>query len=246
MKRAADRTIIERLQKQILDLQGSRQKGEEQPLTIGLGAIENAFPDKVFAKGVVHELISTSSEEATCTSGFMGVVLGKLMQQGGYCLWISTIPRRSIFPPALKAFGIDPGKILFVDTAKPKETLWAVEEALKCDALVAVVGEISELSFNDSRRLQLAVEKSKVTGFIHRFRPKTENAVACVTRWKITPLPSALSDTPGVGFPRWHVNLLKVRNGQPSNWEVQWCPDGLKYIGSEQLATVKILNLKTG
>jgi protein ImuA len=27
---------------------------------------------------------------------------------------------------------------------------------------------------------------------------------------------------PGVGFPRWNVELLKVRNGQPGNWQVEW------------------------
>src|SRR5689334_12212074 len=96
--KCADRTIIEQLQKQIYGLQKGNGRSSEQPLKIGLGEIESAFPDKVFPTGVVHELISYSSEEATCTSGFVSVVLSKLMQQGGYCLWISTIPRRSVFP----------------------------------------------------------------------------------------------------------------------------------------------------
>ena len=37
--------------------------------------------------------------------------------------------------------------------------LWVIEEALKCEGLAAVIGEIKELSFTQSRRLQLAVEK---------------------------------------------------------------------------------------
>jgi protein ImuA len=197
--------------------------------------MEASFPGNVFAKGAVHELISNYREEATCTSGFICVVLGKLIQNKGYCLWISTVPRRSIFPSALKGFGIDPERILFVDAGKTKDTLWAIEEALKCDVLMAVVGEISELNFNDSRRLQLAVEKSHVTGFIHRFRPKTENAVACVSRWKIKPVASSLSNAPGVGFSRWDVELLKVRNGKTGKWQVQWSPKGLEYILPEQI-----------
>ncbi len=234
MRKVADRSVIEQLQQQIIKLQKHETQSAEQSLQIGLGAMEEAFPGKVFAKGSVHELISTTSEEATCTSGFISVVLGKLVQNKGYCLWISTVPRRSIFPTALKGFGIDAERILFVDAGRTKDTLWAIEESLKCDALVAVVGEISELNFNDSRRLQLAVEKSRVTGFIHRFKPKTENAVACVSRWKIKPIKSSLSDAPGVGFSRWHVELLKVRNGQTGSWEVQWSPQGLEYILPEQ------------
>jgi protein ImuA len=27
---------------------------------------------------------------------------------------------------------------------------------------------------------------------------------------------------PGVGFPRWNVQLLKVRNGKPGAWQLEW------------------------
>lgn len=40
-----------------------------------------------------------------------------------------------------------------------------MEEALKCGGLAAVVGEVQDISFTASRRLQLAVEQSGVTGF---------------------------------------------------------------------------------
>ena len=230
MKQVVDRLVIEALQKKILALQGHKAE-THQHFSIGLGLLESAFPNKVFPKAVIHELISYTSEDAACTSGFLSVVLSKLMQAGGSCLWISTVPRRSVFPPALKAFGLDPERILFVDAKRPKETLWALEEALKCGALPAVVGELNELSFNDSRRLQLAVERSQVTGFIHRFRPKSENAVACVSRWKISALGSEFPDAkPGIGFPRWNIDLLKVRNGNPGNWQVQWSDKGFEYL----------------
>lgn len=225
-----DRSVIDQLQEQILKIQGQKQ-ADGQNQSLALGMIEKWFPGGIFPRGAIHELISTSSEDASCTSGFLSVVLTKLMPQGGSCLWISTVPRRSVFPPALKAFGVDPERILFLDAPRPKETLWAIEEALKCGALSAVVGELSELSFNESRRLQLAVENSQVTGFIHRFRPKSENAVACVSRWKITSLPSELPNgKPGLGFPRWNVDLLKVKNGVPRSCQVQWSDAGLEYL----------------
>lgn len=218
----ADKATIARLQQQIMSLQGIQKQGYRQ-LGLGLGALEQAFAEKVLPRGVIHELISYSSPAAACTSGFLSVLLGKLMQGGSPCMWISTRPRRSVFASALKQFGLEPDRIFFIDTAKPKDTLWALEEALKCRALSAVVGELTELSFQDSRRLQLAVEQSQVTGFIHRFAPKTENAVACVSRWRITPLPSEAPDgLPGLGFPRWNVQLAKVRHGKPGEWQVEW------------------------
>jgi protein ImuA len=96
-----------------------------------------------------------------------------------------------------------------------------MEEVLKCDSIAAVVGEISEISFTESRRLQLAVEQSRVTGFILRLNPKNLST-ACVARWNIKPLASAQTDVPGIGFPVWNVSLLKIRNGKPGNWNIEW------------------------
>jgi protein ImuA len=27
---------------------------------------------------------------------------------------------------------------------------------------------------------------------------------------------------PGVAFPRWRVELLRIRGGQPGKWELEW------------------------
>jgi len=106
-----------------------------------------------------------------------------------------------------------------------------MEEALKCEGLAAVIGEIKELSFTASRRLQLAVEQSRVTGFIIRNNPRTITTTACVTRWKITALSSELEDgLPGVGFPRWNVDLLKVRNGNPGKWQIEFNAGRFRHI----------------
>jgi protein ImuA len=71
--------------------------------------------------------------------------------------------------------------------------------------------------------LQLAVEKSHVTGFIIRNDPRNMNVNACVSRWRISPIPSGSENNlPGVGFPRWNIELLKIRNGRPGSWQMEW------------------------
>jgi protein ImuA len=226
---AAKTDIIHQLQQEILSLQGYGTISRGRCLDTGLGSIERAFPGGAFPAGVIHEFVSLAPEDAAVTSGFMAGLLSRLMPSGGACLWIST--KRTLFPPALKIFGIAPERIIFVDLIREKEALWAIEEALKCEAVSAVVGEISALSFAESRRLQLAVEHSRVNGFIHRYRPRSENTLACISRWKITPLASAPEDgMPGLGFPRWHVRLLKVRNGKPGAWQVEWAGGGFRHI----------------
>ncbi|MFN8690920.1 MAG: hypothetical protein ACK5XL_13030 [Cyclobacteriaceae bacterium] len=44
-----------------------------------------------------------------------------------------------------------------------------------------------------------------------------------MSRWRITSLPSETPDAlPGIGLPQWRVELLRIRNGRPGVWQVQW------------------------
>ena len=238
----AKQDIIQQLQKEVLSMQRLK-KTTDQSLNTGLQELEKAFPDQTFPLGVVHEFISNTKEDAAATNGFMAVLISQLIKKGT-ATWISS--KRTLFPPALKMFGIDPEHIIFIDLRQHKDVLWAIEEALKCDAVSTVIGELTELSFTESRRLQLAVEQSRVTGFIHRFNPKTENITACVTRWKIKQLSSDIGGLPGVGFPRWNVHLLKVRNGRPGSWQIEWSASQFKNIYQQTFSITELQKLKTG
>jgi protein ImuA len=236
--------IITQLRKEILPLQGFKTILKNAADEVGLGPIKNAFPNAVFPLGAVHEFLSASPEDGAATNGFVSGILSSLMRKGGASIWIGN--SSTIFPPALRSFGIAPEKIIFIDLEKEKEMLWAMEEALKCEGLAAVIGEIKELSFTASRRLQLAVEQSEVTGFILRNNPRSINTTACVTRWKITSVPSELADDiPGVGFPRWNVDLLKVRNGKPGNWQIEWAAGKFRHMSSNGLI-IPVQQKKTG
>ena len=244
MLQVAKNDIIKQLKQEILALQGLKGMGACQSLGKDIGVIEKAFPGQVFPTGVVHEFISPIASAAAATNGFITALLGRFMKQGKPCVWISA--KRTLFPPALKVFGIDPERIIFIYLSRQKDILWAIEEALKCEAVAAVVGELKELSFTESRRLQLAVEKSHVTGFIHRHQPRSEHAVACVTRWKITPLPSVLEAAmPGIGYPKWDVRLVKVRNGKPGSWEIEWSAGNFQYA-TQQIPIPPVQTLKAG
>ncbi|TLV02219.1 ImuA family protein [Dyadobacter luticola] len=233
---AAKSEIAERLRKDILSLEGFHAPSDGQQKRFGLGEIEKSFPNGVFPTGAVHEFTSLADQDAASTCGFMAGLLGKLMHQKGPCLWISM--DRMIFPPALKFFGVEPDRVIFIDIKKKQDLLWAIEESLKCEAISAVVGEISEITLTESRRLQLAVEQSRVTGFLHRPNPRHANTLASVSRWKITPIPSQLEPgMPGVGHPRWNVQLLKVRNGEPGEWNIEWS-EGDFHLVPEQAAVV--------
>ncbi|HMG89936.1 MAG TPA: hypothetical protein VK589_07745 [Chryseolinea sp.] len=218
MQEAYQSNIITALKSDILRMEGLRPA--TSPIDLGLGPICEFFPNGSFPLGAVHEFMSPVPEDNASTCGFISGILSSLMGDNGTALWISS--SRRIFPPALRAFGVQPDRIVFVDINKEKDVMWVMDEALKCGALTAVVGEMREISFTESRRLQLAVEQSQVTGFIIRHNARV-NTTACVSRWRITPLPSELSDDlPGVGFPQWRVELLRMRNGRSGAWDLKW------------------------
>lgn len=223
--------IISQLKKDILLLQGFKRLATDDTIQIRLGPIDSAFPNGCFPLSAVHEFINEEIECTAATSGFIGHVVSSLMINGGACVWITS--SGTVFPPALKSFGVEPDKIIFIKVQRMKDLLWVMEEALKCEGLAAVVGEIKEISFTESRRLQLAVEKSKSTGFIIRNHPRNIYLNACVSRWKISPLPSGTENNlPGVGFPRWHIELLKIRNGRPGAWQMEWSYNHLHSISN--------------
>lgn len=228
----ANRELIEKLQKNILQWEGYKPPSSGTRGVLGLGPLESAFPNGVFPQHSVHELVCSSSEQAAASGGLITGILSMLLQKGGVCVWIGRA--RRLFAPALAAFGVAPHQVIFISLHKDKDTLWVMEEALKCSGLTAVVCELREMDFKQSRRFQLAVENSRVTGFVLRNAKDKLSSTACAARWQVKSLPSTeMNGLPGLGFLRWQVDLLKVRNGHTGSWTLEW-QDGY-FVPTEEI-----------
>jgi protein ImuA len=100
---------------------------------------------------------------------------------------------------------------------------------LRHGRLGAVVAEVAGLSMAASRRLQLAAEGSGVIGIaIRRWRRRAETAAfgqptAAFTRWRVSALPSTPLPVPGIGRPRWRLELIRCRGGESADFEVEAC-----------------------
>lgn len=220
--------VLKQLRQDILRIQGLAKPATDASLRLGIGPIEAAFPGGIFPEACIHEYVSYEQADSAATSGFICGLTGSIMQRGGLCVWVGS--KRSLFPASLALFGIPADRVIFVDVREEKQALWAIEEALKCSAIVAVVGELRDLTFTQSRRLQLIAEQSRVTAFIHRYYPRSENITASVTRWKIRATASPVTGLPGIGMPVWKVELQKVRNGKPGTWMVEWTAAGFRLL----------------
>jgi protein ImuA len=141
-------------------------------------------------------------------------------------LWC--LPHADLYGPGVAACGLDPTRLVLVRATRDAEILWAMEEGLRAPGIAAVVGEVGALPAVASRRLQVVAERSGITAFLMRRWRTAGEAVrernlpnAAATRWRISALPSiTVGGVPGVGQPRWRVELSRCRGGLPGIWEV--------------------------
>ena len=199
-------------------------------LPFGIAAIDRVLPGGGLARGALHEILGAGGDEedGALAAAFAAGILGRLATTGnGMVLWC--LPRPDLYGPGLAAQGLDPAHIVLVRAPRDGEILWAMEEGLRAPGIAAVVGEVGTLPAVASRRLQLAAERSGITAFLlRRWRDGGQAARernlpnAAVTRWRIAAVPSQPPwGEPGVGHPRWRVELLRCRGGEPACWEVE-------------------------
>jgi len=119
------------------------------------------------------------------------------------------------------ALGLDPDRLILVETAHRKETLWAMEEAVRSAAPAAVVGVIDTLDLKLSQRLHLAATDAGLPLFLLRPAPTLESSAAA-TRWRIGTAKAARDRFGLVTRPRWHLQLERCRNGRPGEWVVEY------------------------
>ncbi|HEX3885450.1 MAG TPA: damage-inducible protein [Stellaceae bacterium] len=199
-------------------------------LPFGVAALDRALPGGGLQLGAVHEIAGQGGDEEDCAAA-AGFVAGILARIGnGTVLWC--LKRPDLYGPGLAAHGLDPARLVLVSTRRDDRILWALEEGLHAGrgaGLAAVVGEIGRLPMVASRRLQLAAESAGVTALLlRRWRTGDEAAAergrpsAAVTRWRVASVPATeIAGEPGIGRPRWRVELLRCRGGRPAECVVE-------------------------
>lgn len=102
------------------------------------------------------------------------------------------------------------GSMIVVDPPDDASRVWAVDLALRCPAVGAVVADGSGFTMAVTRRLQLAAAQGVALGLIARPGWELRELSAAATRWCVRPV---VSDQDG---PRWSVELLRCKGVQPA------------------------------
>ena len=205
-------------------------------LPFQVAAIDRVLPGSGLALGAVHEILGDGADEedGAAVAGFAAGIAGRIAKENnpGLVLWV--LKRGDLYGPGLAEHGLDPARIVRVTAPRDDDIQWVFEEGLRTAGVAAVVGEVGRLPMVAGRRLQLAAERSGVTALVlRRWRNSAEAASererpsAAVTRWRVAAIPSlsasGVDAEPGIGTPRWRVELLRCRGAETTNgaWDVE-------------------------
>ena len=188
------------------------------------------------ARGALHEIAAADHRSTPAALGFLLALSSPVYRGGveskgrrrGPLLWPFVKTTQTFgapYAPGLKFFGFDPSCFVFVRCANAHECLWAMEEGLRLGGIAAVIGvRAKAMDLTASRRLQLAAEQANTPVFL--LRRYNDNAPsAAVTRWRVSPAPSARDQFGFYKNPRFRVALEYARGGKTGEWVMEWDHD---------------------
>jgi protein ImuA len=214
------------LHAQIEKIEGRSRRGKSV-LPFGIAELDSRLPGRL-AHGALHEVAGGGNDAVNSAAAAL-FTAGIAARTRGKVLWC--VARPDLFAPALSQAGLKPDRVIYLDAGDEKTILACFEECLRHRGLGAAVAEVARLSMTASRRLQLAAEESGTIGIaLRRWRRQAEasdygHPTAATTRWRISALPSTPLPVPGVGRPRWLVELVRCRAGESAEFELEACDD---------------------
>ncbi len=196
--------------------------------------------------GLLHEVFTDERRNGGAALGFaLGQARGLLSPERPAILFVQLMREAQDmglpYGVGLRSFGLDPDSVVLTRVETITEFLWAIEEAVGCRAMAAVVADISStpkaLDFTASRRLSLRAQATGTSVFLTRYGVGRE-ASAAKLRWRVSPsLSGAVPfDARAPGGPRWRVELEKGRLSAAqragTDFLLDWTENGFVVVDS--------------
>ena len=217
-------------------------RAERDRVSLGHGVALDRALGGGLRRGGLSEVVAGCPGDAGAASGF-ALALAARFAVGGTApvVWILEDRARAEtgapYAPGLATHGLDPAQLIVVRTLNGTDSLWAMEEALKCRAVSAVVLDLWRTKTYDlvaSRRLVLAASASGTSGILVAAGvPGTASVLssAAQTRFEIAAAPGQYipieTRLPLPGRAAWAVRLARIRAGPAGtsvefDWEKVW------------------------
>ncbi len=207
-----------------------RQSSLAQPrLPFGIAEVDGRLAGGGLACGLLHEVSASKHRDRPATLGFVCALMAMALRlRPGQAVFVASrrsLPFGALYARGLAELGVDPGRLLVVETRNDRDVLWALEEALRAGAAPAVVAGAVEMALDltMSRRLNIAATVGGTPLFLSRPAGGIGASNASATRWRIASAPAARDRFGAFARYRWRASLERCRNGRTGEWLIEWC-----------------------
>ena len=202
--------------------------GASRALPFGLADLDAHLPQGGLTVGALHEVAPQQHGDTAAAFGFLAALLARFAPAHARARPVLFVASAHVFAEhgrphghGLHHLGLDPARLILVETRNEKQALWAMEEALRSSVPAAVGGVVARLDLKASQRLQLTAGEAGLP--LLMLRPVViEDASAAATRWRVGAAEAARDRFGLVTRTRWTVRLERCRNGRPGDWLVEF------------------------
>lgn len=178
--------------------QGNQLARADDAVASGFVALDRELPGGGWPQASLTELLLDHDG-----IGELRLVLPalKALVQAGE--WIALIaPPHVPYAPAFARHGIDPGRVIVVDTAEEKNRWWSAEQVLRANSAGALLFWPRAVNDAQTRRLQLAAQDSQSLAFVFTGTARAEQ-----------PSPAPLRIRLSLAEEKLRIDVFKRRGG---------------------------------
>jgi protein ImuA len=201
--------LVERLHTLLVGTDSAQEQERTERISTGCLALDQRLPYGGLRRG---SLVEWLSDEPGCGAGVFALSAAREAQRDGGALVV--VDRSGAFyPPAAAARRLDLTSLVVVHPANDRDEQWALDQALRCEHVAAVLAWPRRLDDRAFRRLQLAAETSGAMGLLLRPSSAEREPSWADVRILVTPRSSQ------AGW-RLGLRLLYCRRRFQDEWEI--------------------------
>jgi len=221
------------LRRTVADITAGLPGEDGRLVSFGVTSLDAALAGGL-ACGALHEIGPTAPLHGGAAAGFAMAMAARALRGGGQAVWIqpdfNVSEAGALYGPGLDLMGLSTERLVILRVPRPRDALWAMEEALKCRAAGAVVAELASeaADLTATRRLALAAREGGGLGLILHPNTAPDDQPFCsqpstaTTRWEVASARGARDRFGGLGPTTFALSLVKNRRGRTGQWRLSW------------------------
>lgn len=192
--------MIANLREQTRGIEGNKRSSGAEVISTGCERLNRLLPDNGLRRGTLVEWhgygaasLSLVAARQSCADGGALVVVD---------------PTKRFYAQAASALGIDLNRLIVIRPESEQDATWAIDQALRCEAVAVVWAFVDRLDARLFRRLQLSAEMGNGLGFFIRSKVALNEPTWSAARLLVQPQAARGRS------PRFGVQVVHCQGGQ--------------------------------